>query len=189
MFDPNGIGKITPDEQADALRTLIATFATSVVRAGREPRNAISAEIVDIVDEVPTDQIEVVAQLFSMLALRLRRRGNPRRTAFRLAVETALLAHNYSGGGPVRSESDYLSQGRPDLASIDDACDEMIAAMEDAAPPDNPAWLTARAIAAALIHENRTAGRGENEHETRDLAVAEFLLHAAAQYLAATSRR
>lgn len=189
MFDPREIGKITPDEQADALRTLIATFATSVVRAGQEPRNAISAEIVDIVDEVPPDQVEVVAQLFSMLALRLRRRGTARRTAFRLAVETAMLTHGYAGGDPIRSEGDYLTQGRPGLCVIDDACDDLIATLQEEGPPDERAWLTARAIAAALVHESRADGRPEDERETRDLAVAEFLLRTAAQYLAATSRR
>lgn len=189
MFQPEEIGRITPDEQADALRTLIAVFATSVVRAGRTPRNAISAEILDIVDEVPAEDVETVAQLFSMLALRLRRRARPRRTVFRLSLETALLAHAHAGGVQVANEPDYLDRDRPDMAAVEDALgrlERQIVGIDGAVLSER---LGAEAIAAALMHEERACGHADADHEGRDLAVAEFLLRAAAQYLKATSAR
>lgn len=195
MFDPKELGKITPDEQADALRTLIAVFATSVVREGRDARNAISAEILDIVDDVPLEHADVVAQLFSVLTLRLRRRMEPRRTVFRQALETALLAHGPAGGGPVASEADYLGETRPDLAMIDDACSDLLARLpagaggNAASKAEASAWLSAQALAAALVNEDLVHGHAEGDHAGRDLAVGEFLLRTAAQYLVATANR
>lgn len=189
MFEPEEIGRITPDEQADALRTLIAVFATSVVRAGRTPRNAISAEILDIVDEVPTEDVETVAQLFSMLALRLRRRARPRRTVFRLGLETALLARTHAGGAQVASETDYLDQDRPDMAEVEDALGRLERQLVGTGGPKLAERLGAEAIAAALMHEERAYGHAAADHDGRDLAVAEFLMRLAAQYLRATSAR
>jgi hypothetical protein len=189
MMDPHDLGRISPDEQADALRTLIALFATSVVRGGNRPRNAISVEILDIIDEVPPHQAEPVAQLFSMLALRLRRRGRPRHTALRLALETALLTNSYAGGRPVESEADYLMAAAPDLDMIDDACDLMEYGLEGEAATAVPARLTAETIAAALIAADRERPLADRDADSRDLAVAAFMLRAAAQYLALTADR
>ena len=190
MFDPADIGRIPPEEQTDALRTLIATFATSVVRpGGPKPRNAVTAEILDILDEVPADRAEGVAQLFAMMALRLRRRARPRRTTFRLAVETALLARSYVGEGAPANESAYLSSDRPGLGAIDTACSEMLERMADVPEAEHRSWLTAQVIATGLIDADRRHRLGGDDRDLGDMAVAEFLLRSAAQYLAATAAR
>lgn len=190
MFEPSEIGRITPDEQADALRTLIAVFATSVVRPGdRRPRNAVSAEIIDILDEVPAEQAEAVAQLFTMMALRLRRKGRPRRTTFRLTLETALLARSYVGEPAPANETSYLSSDRPGLSSIDLACSEMLERMAGVPDSEQRAWLTAQVIATGLIDADRRHTLGGPDRDLGDMAVAEFLLRSAAQYLAATAVR
>ncbi|HEY0832621.1 MAG TPA: hypothetical protein VGE72_01825 [Azospirillum sp.] len=190
MFDSGDIGRITPDEQADALRTLIAVFATSVVRPGQKPpRNAVSAEIVDIIDEVPSDQAEPVAQLFTMLSMRLRRKTRPRSTIFRQAVETALLARAYHGASTPESEVSYVAADRPGLIDIDAACGELLARMEPVPEDERRAWLTADVIAAALVHAESEQRLGGPDRDVGDMAVAEFLLRAAAQYLAATGER
>ncbi len=190
MFEPSEIGRITPDEQADALRTLIAVFATSVVRPGeRRPRNAVSAEIIDILDEVPAEQAEAVAQLFTMMALRLRRKGRPRRTTFRLTLETALLARSYVGEPAPSNETSYLSSDRPGLRAIDHACSELLERMAGVPDADQRAWLTAQVIATGLIDADRRHTLGGADRDLGDMAVAEFLLRSAAQYLAATAVR
>lgn len=188
MFEPNDIGRITPEEQADALRTLVATFSTSVVRPGaKAPRNAVTAEIIDILDEVPADRAEAVAQLFAMMALRLRRKGTPRRTTFRLALETALLARNYAGDATPPSEVAYLSAGRPGLGVIDVACGDLEARVADVPPDDRRTWLTAQAVAAGMIDADGRHRLGGSDRNAGDLAVAEFLIRAAAQYLAGST--
>ncbi|MDQ2102490.1 hypothetical protein [Azospirillum isscasi] len=190
MFDPAQIGRISPVEQADALRTLIAVFATAVVRSGEKaPRNAVSAEIIDILDEVPAERAEVVAQLFTMMALRLRRKGRPRRTAFRLTLETALLARSYVGEPAPSNEASYLSSDRPGLGTIDHACNEMLERMAGVPDADQRAWLTAQVIATGLIDADRRHRLGGSDRDRGDMAVAEFLLRTAAQYLAATAIR
>ncbi|MFC5357040.1 hypothetical protein [Azospirillum himalayense] len=190
MFDPAQIGRISPVEQADALRTLIAVFATAVVRPGEKaPRNAVSAEIVDILDEVPAERVEAVAQLFTMMALRLRRKGRPRRTAFRLTLETALLARSYVGEPAPQNETSYLSSDRPGLGTIDHACNEMLERMAGVPDEEQRAWLTAQVIATGLIDADRRHRLGGPDRDLGDMAVAEFLLRTAAQYLAATAVR
>ncbi|QCN93946.1 hypothetical protein D3093_00900 [Azospirillum argentinense] len=190
MFDPAQIGRISPVEQADALRTLIAVFATAVVRPGEKaPRNAVSAEIVDILDEVPAERVEAVAQLFTMMALRLRRKGRPRRTAFRLTLETALLARSYVGEPAPQNETSYLSSDRPGLGTIDHACNEMLERMAGVPDEEQRAWLTAQVIATGLIDADRRHRLGGPDCDLGDMAVAEFLLRTAAQYLAATAVR
>jgi hypothetical protein len=188
MFDPADIGRISPDEQADALRTLIATFATSVVRPGAgKPRNAVSASILDILDEVPPDRAEGVAQLFAMMALRLRRRARPRRTAFRLSLETALLARSYVGEAAPPDEASYLTTDRPGLETIDGACTDLLDRMSDIPKPRRRAWLSAQAIAAGLIEADSRKRLGGGDRDPGDMAVAEFLLRTTAQYLASTA--
>lgn len=188
MFEPDDIGRITPEEQVDALRTLVATFSTSVVRPGaKAPRNAVTAEIIDILDEVPSDHAEAVAQLFSMMALRLRRKGAPRRTTFRLALETALLARNYAGDATPSSEVAYLSADRPGLGAIDVACGDLEARVADVPPDDRRPWLTAQAVAAGMIDADGRHRLGGADRNAGDLAVAEFLIRAAAQYLAGST--
>ncbi|HYD32413.1 MAG TPA: hypothetical protein VEB64_16345 [Azospirillaceae bacterium] len=189
-FDSRDIGVITPDEQADALRTMIAVFATSVVRPDRpEPRNAISAEILDILDEVPDDEVEPVSQLFAMMVMRLRRRSHPRHTTFRLAVEAAVLAHKLTGHPAPESETAYLATDQPGLSQIDAACDMLFEEMDGMTPGEVPAWLTAHVIAAALIHADLPDGAAPENLDRLDLGVAEFLVRAAAQYLYSTSGR
>ncbi len=190
MFDPAQIGRISPMEQADALRTLIAVFTTAVVRpGGKAPRNAVSVEIIDILDEVPSERAEAVAQLFTMMALRLRRKGRPRRTAFRLTLETALLARSYVGEPAPSNETSYLSSDRPGLRAIDLACNEMLGRMAGVPDADRRAWLTAQVIATGLIDADRRHRLGGPDRDQGDMAVAEFLLRTAAQYLAATAVR
>lgn len=188
MFDPADFGRITPDEQADALRTVIATFLTSVVRPGEAPpRNAVTAEILDILDAVPENRREPVAQLFAMMALRLRRTAPPRRTAFRLALEAALLTRGYAGEPPPDGEPEYLAAGQPGMEAIGAACAILQNRMVAEGPEDPKCWLTAHAIAAAMVETDRHHALGGARRERGDLAVAEFLLHAAAQYLAGTT--
>lgn len=189
MFDPGEIGRITPDEQADALRTLIAVFATSVVRPGQKARNAVSAEILDIIDEVPADRAEPVAQLFTMMAMRLRRRTRPRSTIFRQAVETALLARAYHGGATPDGELAYLASGLPSLDTIDSACTALVERLESLPEGDHRAWLAAEVIAAALVYADAEDRLGGPDHDVGDMAVAEFLMRAVAQYLSATAQR
>ncbi|MGQ9367160.1 hypothetical protein [Azospirillum sp. A39] len=189
MFHPGDLGKITPDEQADALRTLIAVFATSVARPGVVPRNAVSAEILDIVDEVPADAAEAVAQLFSVMALRLRRRAAPRGTVFRQTVETALLARAHTGEPPPDGEASYLASDLPDLVAIDAACAGQMARLAMKPADGRRAALTAEAVAAGLADAERRGLLGGADRSAGDLAVVEFLLRAAAQYLAATGGR
>lgn len=189
MFDPGDIGRITPDEQADALRTVIATFATSVVREGEKPpRNAVTVEILDILDDVPADKAEAVAQLLTMMTLRLRRKARPRRTAFRLSLELALLARSYAGGRPPESEAAYLAADRPALPDIDAACTDLQARLAEVPVERRPGWLAAQAVAAAMVSADRGHRLGGAERDAGDLAVAEALLHAAAQYLAGSMR-
>ncbi|WP_207457924.1 hypothetical protein [Azospirillum sp. SYSU D00513] len=190
MFDPADIGRISPDEQAEALRTLIATFATSVVRPGApKPRNAVSAGILDILDEVPADRAEGVAQLFAMMALRLRRRARPRRTTFRLALETALLARSYVGDGAPADESAYLASDRPGLDTIDRACTDLLDRMASVPEAEQRAWLGAQVVASALIDAEHRNRLDDADRDLGDMAVAEFLLRSTAQYLAATAVR
>lgn len=190
MFDPREIGTITPDEQADALRTLIAVFATCVVRPGSSrPRNAISAEILDILDDVPGDRTASVAQLFAMMAMRLRRRSPPRHTILRLVMETALLTRKHAGGNPPESEAAYLTSRRPGLTAIDGACDDLLTRMAAVPEADVPAWLAAQSIAVALVNADREVGVGAQAADVLDLTVVEFLLRTAGQYLAATADR
>ncbi|WP_029008116.1 hypothetical protein [Azospirillum halopraeferens] len=189
MFDHDELGRITPDEQADALRTLTAVFATSVARPGVEPRNAISAEILDIVDEVPADRAEAVAQLFSMMALRLRRRAGGRGTVFRQTVETALLARSHTGAPPPDGEAAYLAADLPDLVAIDAACAGQMERLAGKPAGERRAALTAEVLAAALTEAERERRLGGPDRSAGDLAVVEFLLRAAAQYLAATGGR
>ncbi|AWK87263.1 hypothetical protein [Azospirillum thermophilum] len=187
-FDPGNVGRITADEQVDALRTLIAVFATSVVRPGRpRPRNAVTAEIIDILDQVPADQAEAVAQLFTMMTLRLRRRARPRHTAFRLALETALLARGYTGAPPPPNEGAYVLADRPGLAAIDPACSDLLGRMAAVPQAEHRAWLTAQVIACGLIDAEQRHTLGGADRDLGDLAVAEFLVRAAAQYLASTA--
>lgn len=188
MIDPADIGRITPEEQADALRTLLATFSTAVVRPGaKPPRNAVSVEILDILDEVPPDRAEGVAQLFSMMALRLRRRGRPRSTAFRQVLETALLVRSCAGRPTPADEPTYLATERPGIAAIDAACGDLLARIETVPAAEHRSWLMAQALAAALADADADRTLGGAERDSGDLAVAEFLLRAAAQYLAGTA--
>ena len=190
MFDPAQIGRISPVEQADALRTLIAVFATAVVRPGEKaPRNAVSAEIIDILDEVPAERAEAVAQLFTMMAMRLRRRTRPRSTIFRQAIETALLARAYHGAVAPDGEAAYLTAEHPTLGAIESACGELMERLDEVPKPERRARITAEVIAAALVHAEGDQRLGGPDRDVGDLAVAEFLLKAAAQYLAATARR
>lgn len=185
MFDPADFGRITPDEQADALRTLLATFLTSVVRPGEKaPRNAVTAEIIDILDEVPDDRREAVAQLFSMMALRLRRTAPGRRTVFRQTLETALLARSRAGLPAPDGEPAYLAAGRPALPAIDAACSFLEARLVAEQPDDRRGWLAAHAVAAAMVEADGARALGGADRERGDLAVAETLLRTAAQYLA-----
>lgn len=189
MFDPGDLGRITADEQADALRTLIAVFATSVQRPGQPARNAVTAEILDILDEVPPDRAEPVAQLFTMMAMRLRRRARPRSTIFRQAIETALLARAYHGAATPDGEVAYLTAEHPTLADIESACGELMERLDEVPEEERRAWITAEVIAAALVHAEGDRRLGGPDRDVGDLAVAEFLLRAAAQYLAATAKR
>lgn len=189
MFDPGDLGRITPDEQVDALRTLIAVFATSVQRPGQPARNAVTAEILDILDEVPADRAEPVAQLFTMMAMRLRRRTRPRGTIFRQAIETALLARAYHGADTPDGEVSYLQAGRPSLADIESACGDLLERIEAVPEDDRRAWITAEVIAAALVHAEGDQRLGGPDRDVGDMAVAEFLMRATAQYLAATAKR
>ena len=189
MFDPGDLGRITPDEQVDALRTLIAVFATSVQRPGHPARNAVTAEILDILDEVPSDRAEPVAQLFTMMAMRLRRRTRPRSTIFRQAIETALLARAYHGAETPDGEVAYLTAERPSLADIETACSDLMERLDEVPEDERPAWITAEVIAAALVHAEGDQRLGGPDRDAGDLAVAEFLLRATAQYLAATAKR
>ena len=166
MFDPGDLGRITADEQADALRTLIAVFATSVQRPGQPARNAVTAEILDILDEVP-----------------------PRSTIFRQAIETALLARAYHGAATPDGEAAYLTAEHPTLAGIEAACGGLMERLDGVPETDRRAWITAEVIAAALVHAESDRRLGGPDRDVGDLAVAEFLMKAAAQYLAATARR
>ncbi len=189
MFDHGDLGRITPDEQVDALRTLIAVFATSVQRPGRPARNAVTSEILDILDEVPPEQTEPVAQLFTMMAMRLRRRTRPRSTIFRQAIETALLARAYHGAATPEGELAYLTAEHPSLGDIEAACNELLERLDTVPEGERRAWITAEVIAAALVHAEGDQRLGGPDRDVGDLAVAEFLLRATAQYLAATAKR
>ncbi|HYG89098.1 MAG TPA: hypothetical protein VD978_22880 [Azospirillum sp.] len=189
MFDSGDFGRITADEQVDALHTLIAVFSTSVQRPGHPARNAVTAEILDILDEVPGDRAEPVAQLFTMMAMRLRRRTRRRSTIFRQAIETALLARSYHGAEIPDGEGVYLQAERPSLTDIESACGELLERLEGVPEDDRSAWITAEVIAAALVHAEGDQRLGGPDRDVGDLAVAEFLLRTTAQYLAATAQR
>ena len=189
MFDPGDLGRITADEQVDALRTLIAVFSTAVQRPGQPARNAVTAEILDILDEVPTDRAEPVAQLFTMMAMRLRRRTRPRSTIFRQAIETALLARAYHGAATPDGEVSYLASERPSLATIEAACGDLLERLDALPEDDRRSRIAAEVIAAALVHAEGERRLGGPDRDVGDLAVAEFLLRATAQYLAATAKR
>ncbi len=182
-------GRITADEQVDALRTLIAVFATAVQRPGHPARNAVTVEILDILDETPIDRVEPVAQLFTMMAMRLRRRIRSRSRIFRQTIETALLARSCHGAKIPEDEKSYLEAERPSLGAIESACGALLERLDAVEDKERYAWLTAEAIAAALIRAESERRLGGPDRDAGDLVVAEFLLKTAAQYLAATAKR
>ena len=78
---------------------------------------------------------------------------------------------------------------RPGLAAIDAACAGLLERLSDMPEGERRAWLTAEAIATALVRAQEDDRLGGPNRDIGDMAVAEFLLRAAAQYLAATGKR